>query len=75
MSRASRSTSPLVRSSLILLAALPAPLAAQAVLAGRTLSDSTKDPLPGVEVVLESEKDSTLFGGGRRVTFRVLKPF
>ena len=53
MSRASRSTSPLVRSSLILLAALPAPLAAQAVLAGRTLSDSTKDPLAGVEVVLE----------------------
>ena len=53
MSRASRSTSPLVRSSLLLLAALPAPLAAQAVLAGRTLSDSTKDPLAGVEVVLE----------------------
>lgn len=53
MSRASRSSSPLVRSSLILLAVLPAPLAAQAVLAGRTFSDSTKDPLAGVEVVLE----------------------
>jgi hypothetical protein len=34
-------------------AALPAPLAAQAVLTGRTLSDSTNDPISGVEVVLE----------------------
>lgn len=44
------------------------------------------DPQPGgtepvfvhlkeVEVVLESERESTAFGGGRRVTFRVLKPF
>jgi hypothetical protein len=52
MSRASRSTSTIVRLSLVLLAA-PAPLAAQAVHTGRTLSDSTKDPLAGVEVVLE----------------------
>jgi hypothetical protein len=52
MSRVSRSTSTIVRLSLVLLAA-PAPLAAQAVLTGRTLSDSTKDPLAGVEVVLE----------------------
>jgi hypothetical protein len=38
---------------IILSAGLPAPLAAQAVLTGRTLSDSTKAPLSGVEVVLE----------------------
>jgi hypothetical protein len=31
--------------------------------------------LKEVEVVLESEKDSTVFGGRRRITFRVLKPF
>lgn len=31
--------------------------------------------LKEVEVVLESEKEGTVFGGGRRVTFRVLKPF
>ena len=53
MTRISHRTSPLVRTSLILLTAMPGPLAAQAVLAGRTLSDSTKDPLSGVEVVLE----------------------
>jgi hypothetical protein len=39
--------------ALILLTGLPAPLAAQAVLTGRTLSDSTKAPISGVEVVLE----------------------
>jgi hypothetical protein len=44
------------------------------------------DPQPGgtepvfvhlkeVEVVLESEKESTVFGGNRQVVFRVLKPF
>jgi type II secretory pathway pseudopilin PulG len=38
-------------------------------------SDPAYVHLKEVEVVLESEKDSTLFGGGRRVTFRVLKPF
>jgi len=32
---------------------LPAPLAAQAVFTGRIISDSTKQPIPGVEVVLE----------------------
>jgi Tfp pilus assembly protein PilV len=31
--------------------------------------------LKEVEVVLESEKTHELFGGGRRVTFRLLKPF
>jgi hypothetical protein len=31
--------------------------------------------LKEVEVVLESEKESSLFGGGRRITFRLLKPF
>ncbi|HJX28366.1 MAG TPA: hypothetical protein VJ885_10665 [Thermoanaerobaculia bacterium] len=31
--------------------------------------------LKEVEVVLESEKESNAFGTGRRVTFRVLKPF
>lgn len=40
------------RTSLILLLALPAPLAAQAVFTGR-ITDSTKAPIPGVEVVLE----------------------
>ena len=38
-------------------------------------SDPTYVHLKEVEVTLESEKESTLFGGGRRVTFRVLKPF
>lgn len=31
--------------------------------------------LKEVEVILESEKDSGIFGGGRRVAFRVYKPF
>ena len=31
--------------------------------------------LKEVEVVLESEKESNVFGTGRRITFRVLKPF
>lgn len=53
MTRASRRTTSRPLASLILLAALPASLAAQAVLTGRTLSDSTKDPISGVEVVLE----------------------
>ncbi|MGH7560878.1 MAG: carboxypeptidase-like regulatory domain-containing protein, partial [Gemmatimonadales bacterium] len=38
--------------ALVLLAGAPAPLAAQAVLTG-TISDSAKQPLPGVEVVLQ----------------------
>lgn len=38
---------------LILLAGLPAPLAAQAVFTGRITDDSTKHPIPGVQVVLE----------------------
>ena len=37
----------------MLLAGLPAPLAAQAVFAGRITSDSTKLPIAGVDVVLE----------------------
>jgi carboxypeptidase-like protein/TonB-dependent receptor-like protein len=41
------------RAFLILLLALPAPLAAQAVFTGRITSDSTKQPIPGVQVVLE----------------------
>lgn len=31
--------------------------------------------LKEIEVVLESEKDSAILGGGRRVAFRVYKPF
>jgi len=31
--------------------------------------------LKEVEVVLESEKEHALFGGGRRITFHLLKPF
>jgi len=38
---------------LTLLASLPASLAAQAVLLGRTISDSTRDPIAGVEIVVE----------------------
>ncbi len=41
------------RTFLLLLAGLPAPLAAQAVLTGRITGDSTKLPIPGVQVVLE----------------------
>lgn len=39
--------------SLLILLGLPAPLASQAVLVGRTISDSTGDPITGVEVVVE----------------------
>src|SRR4026207_2438000 len=53
MSRTPLGKSPGIRASLILLAGLPAPLAAQAVFTGRTLNDSTKQPISGVEVVLE----------------------
>lgn len=38
-------------------------------------SDLGNQNLKEVEVVLESEKDSTLFGGGKRTTFRLLKAF
>jgi Tfp pilus assembly protein PilV len=34
-----------------------------------------RNHLKEVEVVLESEKESTLFGGNKRVTFRLLKAF
>jgi hypothetical protein len=53
MSRPRLGSSPGIRASLILLAGLPAPLAAQAVFVGRTINDSTKQPISGVEVVLE----------------------
>ena len=39
--------------SLILLAMLPGHLAAQAAFRGRIVTDSTRQPIPGVEVVLE----------------------
>lgn len=38
-------------------------------------SDLANQNLKEVEVVLESEKDSSLFGGSRRTTFRLLKAF
>lgn len=42
------------RATLLVLAGVPVSLAAQGVLTGRTiLSDSTRQPLPGVELVLE----------------------
>ena len=53
MSRSLLGKSPAIRTSLILLAGLPVPLAAQAVFTGRTLNDSTKQPVSGVEIVLE----------------------
>ena len=39
--------------ALLILASLPASLSAQAVLLGRTISDSTRDPLAGVEVAID----------------------
>src|SRR5262245_24121517 len=44
------------RIPLVLLAGLPAPLAAQAVLIGRALNDSTREPISGVEVVVDKLK-------------------
>jgi len=44
------------RISLLIVIGLPVPLAAQAVLVGRSISDSTGDPIPGVEVVIEKLK-------------------
>ena len=38
-------------------------------------SDLTNQNLKEVEVVLESEKDSSVFGGTKRTTFRLLKAF
>ena len=53
MSRSLLGKSPAIRATFILLAGLPAPLAVQAVFTGRTLNDSTKQPISGVEIVLE----------------------
>ena len=48
---------------------LSAPLPAQAVFTGRTISDSTKQPIPGVEVVLE--KPATRVESDAQGQFRV----
>ncbi len=42
-----------IRAALLLLTTAPGSLAAQAVFTGRTINDSTREPIAGVEVVLE----------------------
>ena len=42
---------------------------------GSTAGDMGNAHLKEVEVVLDSEKDSAVFGGGKRTTFRLLKAF
>jgi len=53
---------------LMMLAGLPASLLAQAVLVGRTISDSTRDPISGVDIVVEKLKLKAESGGDGKFT-------